>query len=79
MPTVRVNYTIPKDLNVKLNRLVKSRERSSFVTKAIDEKLRLLEKEELKKRLAEGYKARAEEDKEINQEWDVATAENWDD
>lgn len=79
MRAARVNYTIPKHLHEKLNRFVKPGERSSFVTKAIEEKLRLQEKENLKKQLAEGYKNRAAEDKEINKEWDVATMENWDD
>lgn len=79
MRSARVNYTIPKELHEKLNSLVKFRERSSFVAKAIEDKLKLQEKEELKKQLAEGYKARAVEDKEISKDWEVATMENWDD
>lgn len=78
MPSVRVNYTIPQELEKELKRLIKARERSAFVTKAIKEKLKELEKEALKKQLTEGYKARAAEGREINREWEAATLENWD-
>lgn len=78
MHTIKVNYTIPEELDKKLRQLIKSRERSSFVTKAITEKLKKLEKEEINKQLAEGYKTRAAEGREINQEWEAATLEKWD-
>ncbi len=37
----------------------------------------MLEKETLRKEMAEGYKARREENAEINEEWEEATLEGW--
>jgi metal-responsive CopG/Arc/MetJ family transcriptional regulator len=79
MHTIKVNYTIPEELDKKLRQLIKSRERSSFVTKAITEKLNQLEKEKLRKQLREGYKAREYEDMKITEEWELATLEEGDD
>lgn len=77
MSTVRVNFTIPEQVASRLKLSVHDRSRSAFIVEAIKERLDKLEKESFRQLLTEGYQARREEDREINQEWEAATLERW--
>jgi metal-responsive CopG/Arc/MetJ family transcriptional regulator len=77
MSAVKVDFTIPKDLDEKLRQTVKPRQRSSFVAQAIRERLAVLERERIVAALREGYLATHEEDAQINSEWEGATLEKW--
>jgi len=68
----RLNITIPEDIAKKLNKISN---KSKFIAEAVEEKLREIEKEELDKKLVEGYKATREEGKAINKEWEKITLE----
>ncbi len=77
MRSLKVNFTVPQDVAEHLKKRISKRGRSAFVSEAIREKLRELERQELCQALEEGYSARQEEDTEINREWETATLEGW--
>jgi hypothetical protein len=77
MKTLKLNFTVPEDVAEALRAHVSKRKRSAFVSAAVAEKLKELEKEQLKQSLVEGYQARRAEDIEINQQWEGATLEEW--
>ena len=76
--TVRLNITIPKNLVLSLNKLTGPRERSSFIAEAIKQRIDQIQKEELNKRLEEGYKATAKENRIIIKAFEAVDLEGWD-
>lgn len=76
---VKVNFTLPEDLVVRLKECVKNRERSAFVAEAVREKLAALERAQLERDLIEGYQVTAAEGAAINAEWEAITMESWPD
>ena len=77
MKALKLNFTVPEDVAEALKARVSKRKRSAFVTAAVLDKLKELEKEQLRQALVEGYQARKEEDAEVNQEWEGPTLEGW--
>jgi hypothetical protein len=77
MKTLKLNFTVPEDIAEALKASVSRRKRSAFVAAAVADKLRELEKEQLRQSLVEGYQARQAEDSEVNQDWERATLEEW--
>ncbi len=77
MSSAKVNFTLPEETVVRLRALVSERRRSAFVALAIEEKLRALEDAELRAQLETAYQERADEDREMNKEWEPATLEKW--
>jgi hypothetical protein len=77
MKTLKLNFTVPEDVAEELKARVSRRKRSAFVSAAVADKLKELEKEQLRQTLVEGYQARQSEDTDINQEWEGATLEEW--
>ncbi len=74
---VKVNFTLPEDVVEHLRAQVGERSRSAFVAQAGKEQLQQIERAQLEAELIEGYKARFEEDREVNAEWEAATLEGW--
>lgn len=70
----RLNITLPQDLTEEIKDLPN---KSRFIAVALKEKLERIKKEELDRKLIEGYKATKEEDKKINEEWEKITLEGW--
>ncbi len=77
MKTLKLNFTIPEDVAQALKERVAKQKRSAFVTTAVLDKLKELEKEQLKQSLIEGYQARREEAAKINREWEAVTLKGW--
>lgn len=77
MSAVKVDFTIPSDLDERLRQSVEAGKRSNFVADAIREKLAALEREKVRAELREGYLATRDEDAEINRTWEAATLEGW--
>jgi metal-responsive CopG/Arc/MetJ family transcriptional regulator len=77
MKTLKLNFTIPEDVAEALKDRVSRRKRSAFVAAAVSDKLKELEKEQLRQSMIEGYQARQAEDSEVNQDWERATLEEW--
>ena len=78
MKTLKLNFTVPEDVAKSLKTRVKARKRSAFVSEAVRARLKELEEAELKRQLVEGYKARGNEGKATDAEWEHATLETWD-
>ena len=74
--SIRFNFTLPLATANNLKKRVGSGKRSAFVPEAIEEKLRSIEKE-FQREMIEGYIARREEDKPLNEEWEAITLEGW--
>lgn len=70
----RLNITLPEDLIEKMKNLPN---KSHFIAEALKEKLERIKKEELDRKLIEGYKATRKEDKKINEDWEKITLEGW--
>lgn len=70
----RLNITLPEKIAQELKYIPN---KSGFISEAVKEKLDRINKEKLDKLLIEGYKATRKEDKEINQEWEKITLEEW--
>lgn len=70
----RLNITLPDSLIEEIKDLSN---KSRFIADALKEKLERIKREELDRRLIEGYKATKEEDKKINEEWEKITLEGW--
>ncbi len=72
MNTVRVNITLPLEI-AELLKDVKNK--SSFIAEAIRERIEKERKAYLIRELAEGYKVRKLEDKELASEWDTTSGD----
>lgn len=75
MKTTKLNFTVPEDVAGLLKARVSKRKRSAFVSAAVLEKLKELERESLRQELAEGYQAQRKENAEIDRDWEEATLE----
>ena len=76
--TVRLNITLPKGLVQSLNDMIGPRERSRFITEALEMRIEQQKKEELNKLLEEGYRATKRESLAVTQEFEEADLEGWD-
>ncbi len=61
MGAVKVDFTIPKELDKRLRQAVGGGQRSTFVANAISEKLEALERQRMELELERGYKEMASE------------------
>ncbi len=75
MNTVRVNITLPLEI-AELLKDVKNK--SSFIAEAIRERIEKERKAYLIRELAEGYKVRKIEDRELAKEWDMTSGDGID-
>ncbi|VVB88809.1 Uncharacterised protein [uncultured archaeon] len=75
MNTVRVNITLPLEVAEMLKNV---KNKSSFITEAIRERVEREKKANLIKELSEGYKVRKKEDKELSLEWDITSGDGID-
>jgi len=70
----RLNITLPEEIAQEIKYIPN---KSSFISEAVKEKIERINKEKLDKLLIEGYRATRKENKEINQEWEKITLEEW--
>ena len=78
MNTVRVNVQLPKDLACEVERLTGRRRRNQFILEAIKRRVEEIHKEELHRRLIQGYQSSRQEDLQITKEFEAADVEGWD-
>lgn len=76
---IRLNITLPRDLVHLIDQMSGPRKRSLFIAEAVQLKLRQAQKEDLDKKLAEGYRAGCHESLEMASEFEAADLEGWDD
>ncbi len=76
--TERKNVYFPGDLITRIKKVSEdlNTDFSKFVREAAEERLQKIEKEELEKRLAEGYKAKAKLNKKICEDFKYVDGEN---
>lgn len=75
MNTVRMNITLSSEIAEMLKNV---KNKSGFIAEAIRERIEREEKAHLVKELAEGYKIRKSEDKQLGLEWDTASGDGID-
>ncbi|MGD9344699.1 MAG: hypothetical protein PVH84_02475 [Candidatus Aminicenantes bacterium] len=71
---IRLNITLPNDLG---ERLRKVKNKSRFIAEALREKMEREKRIEIERLLKEGYRATAQEDKEIVEDWEKADLKEW--
>ncbi len=76
---IRLNITLPKSLVHLIDHMSGPRKRSLFIAEAVQLKVRQAQKEDLEKKLAEGYRAGYNESCEMASEFEAADLEGWDD
>ena len=77
--TVRLNITLPKELVQDLDKLLASpRKRSQFISKSVEQYIKMVETEKIEKLLEEGYRATREEDLDLAKEFENIDLEGWD-
>ena len=76
---VKMTFTIPHEIAQRLKDAVAERRRSAFVATALGQKLEEVQEKRIRESLIQGYIERYDEDKRINEEWELATIESWDD
>jgi metal-responsive CopG/Arc/MetJ family transcriptional regulator len=78
MNTVRLNITLPKEIERELDALVGPRRKSSFIADALKERIEKIKKKKLEKILEEGYKSTEKESRAIAKEFELSDLEGWD-
>jgi metal-responsive CopG/Arc/MetJ family transcriptional regulator len=74
--TERKNVFFPVDLLKRISEVKEDTDFSSFIRDAAKEKVEKIEREKLKKRLEEGYKAKAELNKKTSEDFKYVDGEN---
>lgn len=73
---VRLNITLPNEVAQELAVI---RNKSQFIAQTLMERFKREKRQKLQKLLIEGYKASAQNDQELNQEWEKGTLnDGWD-
>ena len=76
---IRLNITLPKDLVHLIDQMSGPRKRSLFIAEAVQLKVQQTQKEDLEKKLAEGYSTGYKESREVAAEFEAIDLEGWDD
>jgi Arc/MetJ family transcription regulator len=77
--TVMVRTTVHLDESViaRVRRRVPQRGLSRFVNEAVAEKIATLERQETEAEMIEGYKASAEDQRDVDDDWRTLEADGW--
>jgi len=79
MNGTRVNIVLPDALIREIDQVAGRRKRSQFIADAVKRRIIDLERERLRREMAEGYRAAGQEDEELTKEFEAADLEGWDD
>ncbi|MDR3567669.1 MAG: hypothetical protein P4L43_06535 [Syntrophobacteraceae bacterium] len=79
MVTTRLNIVLPDTLIREIDEIAGRRKRSQFIADAVRRRIVDLEKDRLRKEMAEGYRAARQEDEELTREFGASDLEGWDD
>jgi metal-responsive CopG/Arc/MetJ family transcriptional regulator len=79
MSSSRLNIVLPDALIREIDQLAGRRKRSQFIADAVKRQIVQLEKERLRRVLAEGYRATRHEDERLTSEFETSDLEGWDD
>ncbi len=73
-----MNITVPEDLARQVEKLVRPKKRSQFISEALRHRIEEIQREKLQKTLEEGYKARKGESQAMTREFEPLDLEGWD-
>ena len=76
--TVRFNVILPSELADQLRKVAGPRKRSEFITDAIKQRLKEMQKRELDALLEEGYRVGSEESFALAKDFEAVDLEGWD-
>jgi metal-responsive CopG/Arc/MetJ family transcriptional regulator len=79
MNSTRLNIVLPDALIREIDQVAGRRKRSQFIADAVKRRIIDLEKDRLRREMAEGYRAARQEDEELTKEFEAADLEGWDD
>ncbi|MDR3556528.1 MAG: hypothetical protein P4L55_17385 [Syntrophobacteraceae bacterium] len=79
MNSTRLNIVLPDALIREIDQIAGKRKRSQFIAEAVKRRILDLEKDRLRRAMAEGYRAARQEDEELIREFEAADLEGWDD
>lgn len=79
MSSSRLNIVLPDALIRQIDQLAGRRKRSQFIADAVKRQIVQMEKERLRRVLAEGYRATRHEDEGLTSEFEASDLEGWDD
>ena len=79
MNSTRLNIVLPDALIREIDQVAGRRKRSQFIADAVKRQIIDLEKDRLRREMAEGYRAARQEDEELTKEFEAADLEGWDD
>lgn len=74
MSSVRLNITLPEEVVKELNTI---QNKSNFIAETLREKINELKMKKIDELLVIGYKETCKEDKEINEDWESVSLEDW--
>jgi hypothetical protein len=75
MASERFTITLPRELGARVRK--RAREEKKPVSRVIAEDMEAAERERIRQRMIEGYKAMAQENKRLAEEWFEVSAETW--
>ena len=79
MSSTRLNIVLPDALIREIDQVAGRRKRSQFIADAVKRRIIDLEKDRLRREMAEGYRAARQEDEDLTKEFEAADLEGWDD
>lgn len=79
MSSSRLNIVLPDVLIREIDQVAGRRKRSQFIADAVKRRIVDLEKDRLRRVMAEGYRATRHEDEELTRELEASDLEGWDD
>ena len=79
MSSSRLNIVLPDALIREIDQVAGRRKRSQFIADAVKRRIVDLEKDRLRRVMAEGYRATRHEDEELTREFEASDLEGWDD
>jgi hypothetical protein len=77
MSSERFTITLPKEVGARVRK--RARDEKKPLSRIIAEDMEAAERERIRQRMIEGYKAMAEENKRLAEEWFEISAETWPD
>jgi predicted transcriptional regulator len=75
--SVRTTIQIEAELLTRLRQLVPARGLSRFVNEAVAEKIAAIERREIEAAMIEGYRASADEQRDVHDDWRSLDVESW--
>jgi hypothetical protein len=74
---MRTTIYLDEELLARLRQLVPGRGLNRFINQAVEEKVKMLERQRIEEAMKEGYIATRDDRDELNDDWSVVDTEDW--